>query len=73
MLDDVDVDEILIPNKVSSSKRYYKYFISYKDDDYEIKVLYVMIQKPSPYIKSYDDETKYMFFLNRRWWIVKKT
>ena len=60
MIDEVDIDETLISNKVSSGEENYEYFISYKDDDYKVKPLCIMLPKISRYVKSYDDETKCM-------------
>ena len=47
---------------VSSSEKNYKYSIGYKDDDYKIKPLCLMLQKRSAYVKSYDGETKWKHF-----------
>ena len=46
-----------------SGKKNYKYFIGYKDDDYNIKPLHIMLPKTSAYRKSYDEEAKWMYFL----------
>ena len=52
-MDDVNIDKILISNKVSFGKKGYKYFIGYKDNnnDYEINPLYVMLPKIMGYVK----------------------
>ena len=50
-------------NTVSSGKKIYKYFIGYKDDDHKIKSSHIMLPKTSAYVKSYDGETKWMYFL----------
>ena len=47
----------MISNKISSGNKNYKYFIAYLDDDYKIKLLHIMLPKPSAYIKTNDDET----------------
>ena len=39
----------------------YKYFLGYLDD-YEIMPLLIMLPKTKVYIKSYDGETKWMYF-----------
>ena len=54
-----DNDKILISNKVSFGKKGYKNFIGYKDDDYEIHSLHIMLPKMSGYVKSVDE---YVFF-----------
>ena len=56
------IDKILISNKVQYGKKGNKHFIGYKDDDYKIKPLCIMLPKISGYAKSFDG-TKYMLFL----------
>ena len=55
---DVDNDNILISYKTSSGDKNNKYFISYMDDYYKIKPLFIMLLKMTEYVKSYDGETK---------------
>ena len=55
-LKDLDNDEILISNKISSREKKYKYFIGYMDDNYKIKLLHIMLPKTCAYLKSYDGE-----------------
>ena len=40
--------------EVSFGRKGYKYFIGYKDDDYKIKLLCIMLPKVSGYLKSFD-------------------
>ena len=49
---DVDVDNVLVPNKVSSGEKNYKYFIGYLHEDYKIKSFYIMLPKTSAYLES---------------------
>ena len=58
----MDVDKILISNKISSSEKNYEYFIGCIDDDYKIKPLQIMLPKMSAYVKSCGGETKWMYF-----------
>ena len=45
-LKDVDMENVLVANKISSSgKRNLKYFIGYLHDDYKIKPLHIMLPK----------------------------
>ena len=44
-LEDVDINNVLISNKISSGEKSYKYFIGYLDDDYKIKSLHIMLLK----------------------------
>ena len=62
LINKVNIDEILIYNKVSFSKKGYKYFIGYKDDHYKIKPLCIMLPKLSGYDKCFG-KTKYLSFL----------
>ena len=48
---------------VCSGENHYIYFIGYKDNDYEIKILGIMLPKASAYVKLYHGETKCMTFL----------
>ena len=59
---DVNIDRIVVSNKVSFGKKVFKSFIGYKDDHEEVMSLYIMVPKISAYKKDFD-ETKYMSFL----------
>lgn len=52
---DIDIDKILIYNNGSSSNKNYKCFIGYKDNNYKIKLLFIMLPQASAHVKSYDD------------------
>ena len=49
-----------------------KYFIGYKDDEYKIKPLCIMLLKTSSYVRSYNGETKWMNFLIKDNELLKK-
>ena len=40
-----------------------KQFIGYMYDDYKIKPLHITLPKTSAYVKSYDGQTNYIYFL----------
>ena len=44
-------------------KKNYKYFIGYLNNDHKIKPLHIMLPKTSVYVKSYDGQTRWMYFL----------
>ena len=44
-------------------KKNYKYFIGYLHDGHKIKPLHIMLPKPSAEVKSYDGQTKWMYFM----------
>ena len=61
LIKNIDIDKIVVTNKVSFGKKAFKYFISYKDGK-KIKPLCIFLPKRSAYRKDFD-ETKYMSFL----------
>ena len=40
-----------------------KYFTGYLYDNHKVKPLHIMLPKTSAYVKSYDGQTKWMYFL----------
>ena len=62
-LEDVDIKKLLVSNKMSSGKKNYKFFIGYLHDDDKVKSLHIMLPKTSAYLKSYDGQTKWKYFL----------
>ena len=56
----VDIDKIVVPNKVSFSKKWFTYFVSYEDAK-KIKPLCIFLSNMSAYRKNFD-ETKYISF-----------
>ena len=57
----IDIDKVIVSNKVSFGENGFKYFIGYKDDN-KIRPLCIYLPKMSAYRKNFD-ETKYMSFL----------
>ena len=55
LLKDVDINNVLVSNKISSAENSY--------DDYKIKLLYIILPKRRAYVKSYDGQIKWMHFL----------
>ena len=62
-LRDVNIENVLVSNKISFSEKNYKYFISYLYDDYKFKPLHIMLPKTKAYVKIYDGQTEWMIFL----------
>ena len=52
--------KVLVSNKTFLVKKNYKYFIGY---DQKTKPLHLMLPKTSAYVKDYDGETNWMYFL----------
>ena len=48
---DIDIDNILICNKISSDEKIFNYFIGYRDDDYKIKALLIILPNTVAHIK----------------------
>ena len=57
-LREVNIEKILVSNKISSDEKNYKYFIGYLYNDRKFKSLHIMLLKASAYVKSYDGQTK---------------
>ena len=61
-LKDVDIEKVLVSNRISFGEKNYKYFIGYLYNDPHVKPLH-MLPKTSPDVKSYDGQIKWMYFL----------
>ena len=59
----VDTEKLLVSNKISSGKKSFEYFIRYLCNDYKLKPLQIILPKRSPYVRGYDGQTKWMYFL----------
>ena len=58
LINNVDIDKILISNKVSFGKKGCKYFISFNNDDNKINPVCIMLPKRRRYQKRFG-ETNY--------------
>ena len=54
-LRDVDIEKVLVSNKISFIEKIYKYFIGYLYNDNEFKPLHIMLPNTSAYVKHYDE------------------
>ena len=61
-LEDVDIENVVVSKKISSGEKSYKYIFGYLYD-YKVKPLHIMLPETSTYVKSYDGETRWMYFL----------
>ena len=57
----IDINKIVVSNKVCYGKKGFKYFIGYKDHK-KIRLLCIFLPKMSAYRRDFD-ETKYISFL----------
>ena len=62
-LKDVDIEKVLVSNKISFGEKNYKYLIGYLYNDSKVKPLHIMLPKTSAYVKSYDGQIKDLYFL----------
>ena len=56
---DVHIEKV---SKLISSEKNYKFCIGYLYDKSKVKPLHIVLSKMSAYVKSYDRQTKWMFF-----------
>ena len=63
LLRDVDIEKVLASDKISFGEKNYKYVIGYLHNDHKVKPLHIMLPKTSAYVKSYDGENKWIYFL----------
>ena len=56
---DVDIEKVLVSNKISFGEKNYKYFVGYLYNGNNVKSLNIMLPKTSAYVKSYDGQTKW--------------
>ena len=61
-LRDVDIEKVLVSNKIPFGQKNYKFFFGYLHNDHKVKPLNIMLPKTSAYVKSYDGQTKWIFF-----------
>ena len=59
----VDIEKVLVSNKISFGKKSCKYFIGYLYNDHKVKLLHIMFPKTNAYVKVYNGQTKWMHFL----------
>ena len=62
-LKDVDTVKVLVCNKICFGEKSYKYFIGYLYNNNKVKLLHLMLAKTSAYVKSYDGQTEWLYFL----------
>ena len=62
-LRDVDTEKVLVSTRFLLVRKNYKYFIGCHLYNKKIKPLHIMLPKTSAYVKSYDGQTKWMYFL----------
>ena len=54
LLRDIDIQKVLVSNKISFGEKNYTYFIGYLYNNRKIKPLHIIFSKTSAYVKSSD-------------------
>ena len=62
-INNVAIEKVLVSNKISSGQKSSKYFIDYLYRNNVVKPLQIMLPKAIAYVKNYDAQTKWMYFL----------
>ena len=62
-LKDEDIEKVLVSYKIYFGEKNYKYFIGYLYVYNKVKPLHIMLPKTSAYLKSYNGQTKWTYFL----------
>ena len=57
------MEKVLVSKKISFGEKIYKYFIGYLYNDHKVKPLHIMLPKTSAYVKRYDGQNIWMYFL----------
>ena len=60
---DVDIEKVLVSNKISFGENNYEHFIDYLYNGNKVKLLNIMLPKTSAYAKSYNRQIKWTYFL----------
>ena len=72
-LEDVNIQNLLVSNKIFFCEKNYKYIIGCLYDDYKIKPLdTAVLPKTKAYLKSCNGQTKWMYFLIENDDLLKK-
>ena len=57
------MEKVFVSKKISFGEKIYKYFIGYLYNDHKVKQLHIMLPKTSAYVKRYDGQIIWMYFL----------
>ena len=69
---DPDIQKALVSNKDFFGEKNFKYFIGYLYNDHKVKPLHVMFPKTSAYVKAYDRQAKWIYFLIKDVYLLRK-
>ena len=57
----VDIEKVLVSNKISFGEKSYKYFIAYLYNNRKFKPLHIILSKISACVKRYDGQTEWIY------------
>ena len=60
---DVDIEKVLVSNNIPFGEKDCKYFIGYLYNNHKVKLLHIILPKKSAYVKSYDGQIQWIYFL----------
>ena len=69
---DVNIEKVLVCNKIYFDEKNYNYFFGYLYNDHEVKPLHILLPKSSTYVKSYDGQTNWIYFLIEDDYLLEK-
>ena len=52
--------KVLVSKKIYFGDKNYRYFIGYLHNDHKVNPLNIILPKTNSYVKSYDEQTKWM-------------
>ena len=59
----MDIDKELVSERISFGEKSYKYFIGDLYNDHKVRPLHTVLPKTNTYVKTYDGQTKWLYFL----------
>ena len=62
LLKNVQLENVLVSNKISFGEKNYKYFIGYLYNDNKDRPLHITLPETSANVRSYDRQTKWLYF-----------
>ena len=59
-LKDVDIEKVLVSNKISFGEKNHKYFIGHLYNNHKVNSLHITLLKTSAYVKSYHEDDDFL-------------
>ena len=68
----VNIEKLLASKKIYFDEESYRYFFGYFYNEHKVMPLHIMLRKTRAYVKSYDGQTKWIYFLTENDDILQK-